>query len=90
MQKKIIKFTIFILITFLMGVFFVGLSKDTFYSTKDLPSAAWTDDDNKVIYAMKKGLKLVISGKSSRGTVTNDTYTLKGFTSSYTQLLEDC
>ena len=61
-----------------------------FYSTKDLPSAAWTDDDNKVIYAMKKGLKLVISGKSSRGTVTNDTYTLKGFTSSYTQLLEDC
>tara|TARA_B100000902_G_scaffold385267_1_gene426411 strand:- start:885 stop:1406 length:522 start_codon:yes stop_codon:yes gene_type:complete len=36
MQKKIIKFTIFIFITFLMGVFFIGLSKDTFYSTKDL------------------------------------------------------
>ena len=36
MQKKIIKFIIFIFITFLMGVFFIGLSKDTIYSTKDL------------------------------------------------------
>ena len=27
---------------------------------------------------MKKGLKLVVTGESSRGTVTNDTYTLKG------------
>ena len=62
----------------------------TFYSTNDLPDAAWTDDDNKVIYAMKKGLKLVVSGQSSRGTITNDTYTLNGFTSSYNKLLEDC
>ncbi len=61
-----------------------------FYTTVDLPSVAWTDDDNKVVYAMKAGLKLVVSGESSRGTITNDTYTLKGFTSSYNKLLEDC
>ena len=53
-----------------------------FYSTKDLPSAAWTNDDKKVIFAMKKGLDLVVTGESSRGTITNDTYTLKGFTAS--------
>ena len=61
-----------------------------FYTTKDLPSAAWTEEDNKVIFAMKKGLKLIVTGESSRGTITNDTYTLKGFTSSYNKLIEDC
>ena len=61
-----------------------------FYTTDDLPSAAWTNDDDKVIFAMKKGLKLIVTGESSRGTVTNDTYTLNGFTSAYNKLSEDC
>tara|TARA_B100001287_G_scaffold274661_1_gene280427 strand:- start:3345 stop:3815 length:471 start_codon:yes stop_codon:yes gene_type:complete len=61
-----------------------------FYTTEDLPSAAWTNDDNKVIFAMKKGLDLMVTGESSRGTITKDTYTLKGFTSAYTKLVDDC
>ena len=61
-----------------------------FYSTKDLPGAAWSEEDKKVIFSMKKGLKLVVTGESSRGTITNDTYTLKGFTASYNKLIEDC
>jgi len=61
-----------------------------FYTTKDVLDSAWTNDDTKVIFAMKKGLKLMITGESSRGTVTNDTYTLKGFTSAFNQLAEDC
>ena len=61
-----------------------------FYSTKDSPETAWTDNDEKVVYAMKKGLQLVLSGQSSRGTITNDTYTLKGFTSAINKLNEDC
>ena len=51
-----------------------------FYSTEDSSETAWTNNDEKVVYAMKKGLVLVLSGQSSRGTITNDTYTLKGFT----------
>jgi len=39
---------------------------------------------------MKKGLELIVTGESSRGTVTNDNYTLKGFTSAYNKLIEDC
>tara|TARA_B100000427_G_C15157911_1_gene441708 strand:- start:109 stop:579 length:471 start_codon:yes stop_codon:yes gene_type:complete len=62
----------------------------TFYTSKDLPGAAWTEDDSKIIFAMKKGLELVVTGESSRGTVTNDIYTLKGFTASYNKLIEDC
>tara|TARA_B100001057_G_C22757492_1_gene914395 strand:- start:433 stop:903 length:471 start_codon:yes stop_codon:yes gene_type:complete len=61
-----------------------------FYTTEDLPSVAWTSDDNKVIFAMKKGLELTVTGKSSRGTVTNDTYTLNGFTASINKLTENC
>ena len=61
-----------------------------FYSTEDSSETAWTDNDEKVIYAMKKGLELVLSGQSTRGTITNDTYTLKGFTSAINKLNKDC
>ena len=39
---------------------------------------------------MKKGLELVLSGNSSRGTITNDTYTLKGFTAAINKLNDEC
>ena len=61
-----------------------------FYSTEDSSETAWTNDDNKVIYAMKKGLELTLTGESARGTTTNDVYTLKGFTSAVNQLNQDC
>ena len=61
-----------------------------FYSTEDSSETAWTDNDQQVVYAMKKGLELVLSGQSSRGTITNDTYTLKGFTSAINKLNKDC
>ncbi len=61
-----------------------------FYTTEELPGVAWTDDDNKVIFAMKKGLKLIVTGQSSRGTITNDIYTLNGFTSAFNKLIKDC
>ena len=62
----------------------------SFYSTEDSSETAWTDDDKKVVYAMKKGLDLLLSGQSSRGTITNDTYTLKGFTAAINKLNKDC
>ena len=61
-----------------------------FYSTEDSSETAWTNNDEKVVYAMKKGLELVLSGQSSRGTITTDTYTLKGFTSAINKLNKDC
>jgi len=61
-----------------------------FYSTEDSSETAWTDSDTKVIYAMKKGLELILKGESTRGTITNDNYTLKGFTAAINKLNEDC
>ena len=57
-----------------------------FYSTEDSSETAWTDNDQKVIYAMKKGLELVLRSQSSRGTKTNDKYTLKGITEAINKL----
>ena len=61
-----------------------------FYSTEDSSETAWTNDDKKVIYAMKKGLELTLTGESARGTTTNDVYSLKGFTTAVNQLNQDC
>ena len=61
-----------------------------FYSTEDSSETAWTNDDKKVVYAMKKGLELTLTGESARGTTTNDVYTLKGFTNAVNQLNQDC
>ena len=58
-----------------------------FYSKDD---TAWTEEDKKVIYAMKKGINLTVQGQSSRGTITTDSYTLKGFTSAFNKLSKEC
>ena len=53
--------------------------------------SAWTKDkDKEVIFAMKKGINLIIQGHSSRGTLTTDVYTLKGFTAAFNKLSKDC
>ena len=53
--------------------------------------SAWTkDQDKEVIFAMKKGITLIVEGYSSRGTLTVDTYTLKGFTAGFNKLSKDC
>jgi len=58
-----------------------------FYADED---SAWTNNDNEVIYAMKKGMQLTVFGISSRETKTIDTYTLNGFTAAYNELINDC
>ena len=58
-----------------------------FYTDIDV---AWTKNDKKVIYAMKRGLVLITSGISSKGTKVIDTYTLKGFTAAVNKLSNDC
>ena len=58
-----------------------------FYADED---SAWTNNDNEVVYAMKKGIQLTVFGISSRETKTIDTYTLNGFTAAYNKLINDC
>ncbi len=44
---------------------------------------AWAPDaetDKKLVQAMRKGRTMVVTGTSTRGTLTTDTYSLSGFT----------
>ncbi len=54
---------------------------------------AWAPDadtDGALVKAMKAGVKMVIKGTSSRGTVTTDTYSLRGFTAAYDAISGAC
>ena len=54
---------------------------------------AWNYDrsnDRAMVAAMKRGLSMVITGRSSRGTVTTDTYSLRGFTAAYNAISDAC
>ncbi|MFC1673410.1 invasion associated locus B family protein [Pseudomonadota bacterium] len=54
---------------------------------------AWGEsakDDQAMIRAMRAGSTLVIKGTSGRGTLTTDTYSLKGFTAAYKAISKAC
>ena len=54
---------------------------------------AWTKDqdtDNAITEALLKGSKMVIKGKSLRGTPTVDTYSLKGSADAYRAIGAEC
>jgi invasion protein IalB len=56
----------------------IGSDRYTLFTQKDM---AWTPDqdtDNKLTDSIRKGSKLIVKGTSARGTLTTDTFSLKG------------
>ena len=54
---------------------------------------AWTPDagtDNKLTQAIQSGSSMVVKGTSSRGTVTKDSFSLKGSGSAYAEISKEC
>jgi invasion protein IalB len=54
---------------------------------------AWAlnaEEDAKLIAAMRKGAEAEVSGTSARGTVTFDTFSLKGFSAALDKAIELC
>lgn len=54
---------------------------------------AWpasTADDAKIIAAMKRGTDAVLTARSSRGTITKDTFSLLGFTAAVEEAEKRC
>lgn len=54
---------------------------------------AWpknSDEDDKIIAAMKRGADAVLTGRSSRGTQTVDTFSLMGFTAAVEDAQKRC
>jgi len=55
--------------------------------------SAWNSGagaDRKMVAAMKKGGRMVVKGRSQRGTLTTDTYSLKGFTAAFDAISRAC
>ena len=53
---------------------------------------AWTDpsDDSRVVAALRKGASAKVSGTSARGTATEDTFSLSGFTAAVEDAAARC
>lgn len=54
---------------------------------------AWMETevlDAKLIESMKKGSKMVVTGRSGRGTVTTDTYSLSGISAALDKIQSGC
>ena len=56
-------------------------------------SRAWSfspSEDEKIVKYLKNSMKMKVVGTSSRGTITNDTYSLVGFSKAYQKINEAC
>ena len=54
---------------------------------------AWSKDsktDEKLVAQMKKGSSATLKGTSARGTLTTDTFSLKGFSKAYNEIQKAC
>lgn len=69
----------------------VKIGKDAYTMMTD-KDAAWTNNetDGAIVNSIKKGETIVVSGKSSKGTATVDTYSLKGSTQAYHAISKAC
>ncbi len=65
--------------------------KNTFTLFTDMGDAwAYNGEDQRLVKAMKRGLKMVVKGTSARDTVTTDRYSLNGFTRAHDQIAAAC
>ena len=65
----------------------------TKYSLFTDGDGAWSRDakgDAALVTAMKSGNQMIVRGSSSRGTLTTDTYSLRGFTAAHTAIDKAC
>ena len=56
-------------------------------------SRAWSfspSDDEKIIKFLKKSMKMKVIGTSSRGTITTDMFSLRGFSKAFQKINEAC
>jgi hypothetical protein len=68
----------------------VGESTYEFFTSGENAWPATPADDKKIITAMKRGAQAVVTGRSSRGTVTRDTFSLLGFTAAVEEAGKRC
>lgn len=68
----------------------VGDTEFELFTDGETAWAASPEEDRQIATAMKRGVEAVVVGRSSRGTVTTDTFSLMGFTAAYEDAQKRC
>ena len=68
----------------------IGGSHSELFTEGEWAWPATTEDDNKIITAMKRGADAVMTARSGRGTQTKDTFSLLGFTAAVEDAAKRC
>lgn len=68
----------------------VGGTKFELFTQNETAWAGSAEDDAKIIAALKAGASAVVSGRSARGTITKDTFSLLGFTAAIEEAATRC
>ena len=72
----------------------IGSDKFEFFTKNDgNAGGAWmetTDDEAKLLAAMRKGSSMSVTGTSARGTLTRDNYSLAGISAALDKIATDC
>lgn len=67
-----------------------GNKRFTLFTHKDMAWANTAEDDNNLAEALRKGSRFVVKGTSSRGTLTTDTFSLKGSAAAHDAITKAC
>ena len=68
----------------------VAGTKFELFTKDEMAWSASEQDDKKIVTAMKRGAEAVLTGVSTRGTNTKDTFSLFGFTAAYADAEKRC
>ncbi len=68
----------------------IGDTSFELFTTGETAWALTPEDDEKIILAMKRGAQAIVTGLSSKDTVTKDTFSLLGFTASLNDAEQRC
>ena len=68
----------------------VGSDEFELFTEGEWAWPASAEDDAKIIVALKKGAKAVLTARSGRGTQTKDTFSLIGYTAAYGEAQKRC
>lgn len=68
----------------------VGGTKFDMFTQNETAWAGTPEDDARIVAAMKAGSSAIVTGRSARGTVTKDTFSLLGFTAAVDEAATRC
>ena len=68
----------------------IGAKKFDLFTDGDTAWARSTKDDRNLATAMRGGARMVVTGQSSRGTKTKDTYSLSGISAAHKAIGKAC